>query len=158
MSKAEDVSRPPVGQTASVRGRVRRYRERKRAGVVRTVADLHQPIIADLVTLGWLAADKREDREAVGTAFRSFARCAWTLSRQTPILFKAPPILPLLAMVLILCSCTTTFTKPDYTEAGFRKDIYECKRDAGMSGFGGGPAFVQMVTECMEVRGYSKVQ
>jgi hypothetical protein len=89
MSDLNDASPPPEAQTAAGRDRVRRFRARKKAGIVRTVADLHRPIIGDLVTLGWLAADKRQDRAAVGAAFRAFARHAWRMSRRTPGLFKA---------------------------------------------------------------------
>ena len=56
-----------------------------------------------------------------------------------------------------LCSCTAgTFTKPGATEADFRKDNYECERDAAMSGLGNGLVSVGMRTECMEARGYTK--
>jgi len=60
--------------------------------------------------------------------------------------------------VLFLCSCTVaTFTKPGGTEAEFKKDNYECERDARMSGLGAGLASLDMREECMEARGYVKV-
>jgi hypothetical protein len=62
------------------------------------------------------------------------------------------------SIVLSLCSCTVaTFTKPGGTEAEFKKDNYECGRDARMSGLGAGIASVGMREECMEAKGYVKV-
>jgi hypothetical protein len=58
-----------------------------------------------------------------------------------------------------LCSCTTYWTKPGYTDAEFRKDNYECERDAAQSGLGFGTlASARMREECMEARGYTKKQ
>ena len=83
-------SPPPPPQPDAARDRVRRYRARKRAGQVQMVISLQPPFIADLAGLGWLPADKREDRGAVRAAFLAFADHAWGISRQAPSLFKAP--------------------------------------------------------------------
>lgn len=59
---------------------------------------------------------------------------------------------------LFLCSCTIgTLTKPGLTDAEFKKDMYECDRDARMSGLGTGLASVGMRLQCMEARGYVEV-
>jgi hypothetical protein len=59
--------------------------------------------------------------------------------------------------VLALCSCTTYYTKPGGTEAQFRKDNYECERDAAQAGLGFGDLAAEgMRSECMEARGYTK--
>jgi hypothetical protein len=64
-----------------------------------------------------------------------------------------------LSCAFALCGCTVaTFTKPGGTEAEFRKDNYECERDAAMAGLGTGLAAAGMHMECMEARGYTRVQ
>jgi len=61
---------------------------------------------------------------------------------------------------LTLCSRTgATFTKPSLTEAQFKKDNYEYARDAAAAGYGMETlASAPMREECMEARGYTKVQ
>lgn len=70
---------------------------------------------------------------------------------------RRPPAI-ITALALLLCSCTVgTFTKPGGSEAEFKKDHYDCARDARMSGLGAGLASIGMREECMEARGYVKV-
>lgn len=58
---------------------------------------------------------------------------------------------------LSLCSCTTYWTKPGLTDAQFRRDNYECERDAAQAGLGFGDLAAEgMREECMEARGYTK--
>ena len=60
---------------------------------------------------------------------------------------------------LCLCSCTIgTLTKPGLTDAEFRKDMYQCDRDARMSGLGAGVASLGMRLQCMEARGYREAR
>jgi hypothetical protein len=61
------------------------------------------------------------------------------------------------AVAISVRSCTVaTFTKHGGTEAEFKKDNYECERDARMAGLGAGLASIDMREECMEARGYVK--
>jgi hypothetical protein len=72
----------------------------------------------------------------------------------------SPSWLWALALVAFsLSACTVgTFTKPGLTDAQFKKDDYECSRDAAMSGYGFGTLnSVGMREECMEARGYTMV-
>ncbi len=87
----ERANGAPAPQTYPSRERVRRFRARKRAGHVVVTIVVKPPLIADLVDLGLLSAEKREDRDAVAMAFVAFAESAWDCSRQAPSLFKAPP-------------------------------------------------------------------
>jgi hypothetical protein len=61
--------------------------------------------------------------------------------------------------MLSLCSCIAgTLTKPGLTDAEFKKDSYECDRDARMAGLGAGLASLDMRLQCMEARGYVQVR
>ncbi len=75
---------------AAAHVRMRRYRARQRAGVVRVAINLSPALITLLVDLGWLPPDKRDDRGAVNEAFRAFTRCAAGFSARAPALFRAP--------------------------------------------------------------------
>jgi hypothetical protein len=45
------------------------------------------------------------------------------------------------------------------TDAQFKKDNYECERDAAQAGLGFGDLAANgMRSECMEARGYAKIQ
>lgn len=92
-SPPENGLASPARRAATASARVRRFRARKRAGQALVTINVNPPFVDDLVALGWLSADEREDRSAVGTAFLAFAQHAWDFSRRAPALFKAPGVL-----------------------------------------------------------------
>jgi hypothetical protein len=59
--------------------RMRRTRERRRAGAVCFQLELHATAIDGLIALGWLAADDRSSLPAVADAFIRFASKALAL-------------------------------------------------------------------------------
>jgi hypothetical protein len=53
--------------------RTRRWRERRRQGVVVVSFDVAPNVTAKLIRLGWLDPDKRDDKEAIATALIELA-------------------------------------------------------------------------------------
>lgn len=70
---------------------------------------------------------------------------------------------PVLLLLILLASCAPryAFTKPDFNQADFQRDGYECERDmrAGAASFGGGwygdVLAQRFLVQCMQVRGYT---
>jgi len=73
-----------------VAARMQRHRERRRAGTVRVAIDLDPELVDGLIGLGWLLADRRQDREAVGKALLGLAEQARDLGERVPILVAGP--------------------------------------------------------------------
>jgi hypothetical protein len=61
----------PVNQPKSVAERMRAYRHRRRVGLRRLEVQLGQPELNSLVAKGCLSSDKRDDRQAIGTAIEN---------------------------------------------------------------------------------------
>ncbi len=59
--------------------RTRRWRERRQQGVVVVSFDVAPDVTGKLVHLGWLDATKRDDKEAIATAFIELAEKATEL-------------------------------------------------------------------------------
>jgi hypothetical protein len=62
-----EISMRPVESSLGAE-RTRRWRERRRQGVVVVSFDVAPDVTAKLIRLGWLDATKRSDKEAIATA------------------------------------------------------------------------------------------
>ena len=69
------------GALSAAAERMRRSRERRRAGCFCYLVELPGPLIDRLVKLGWLAAVARNDKAAVLDAFQGFVQQALGFSR-----------------------------------------------------------------------------
>ena len=69
------------GALSAAAERMRRPRERRRAGSFCYTVELPGPLIDRLVKLGWLAAVARNDKAAVLDAFRRFVQQGLGFSR-----------------------------------------------------------------------------
>ncbi len=62
-----------AGDTSSAE-RMRRWRRRRRQGLVAFWAEVESEVVDMLVAGGWLSADEARDPKAVGAAFVAWAR------------------------------------------------------------------------------------
>lgn len=69
------------GALSAAAERMRRSRERRRAGSFCYLVELPGPLIDRLVNLGWLAGVARNDKAAVLAAFQRFVQQALGFSR-----------------------------------------------------------------------------
>jgi hypothetical protein len=76
-----EPSKPNAANPSAAAERMRRSRERRRAGSFCYLVELPAPLIDRLVNLGWLAGVARNDKAAVLAAFRRFVQQALGFSR-----------------------------------------------------------------------------
>ena len=71
-----EPSRPDAANPSAAAERMRRSRERRRAGSFCYLVELPGPLIDRLVNLGWLAGVARNDKAALLAAFQRFVQQA----------------------------------------------------------------------------------